>query len=213
MQIIFPNTRNDTLYYQQIPVFIYTIHYPVFTSTCSAAAAHIINTHYASFAKEQELYCRTVLYPQAVEAARYISDNNPPFHSYEFNINYQITYNTDCITSLFFETYTYMGGAHGSTIRSSDTWNFASGKKLELRDFYPRHTGFVTEIQENIKQQISNRLEIQPASFFPDYAKLLQDSFDTRRYYLTPDGIILYYQQYDIAPYSSGIPEFLLPVL
>ena len=25
------------------------------------------------------------------------------------------------------------------------------------------------------------------------------------------DFIVIYYQQYDIAPYSSGIPEFLLP--
>lgn len=213
MQIIFQNTRNDTLYYQEIPVFIYNIHYPVFTSTCSAAAAHIINAHYASLAKERELYCRTVLYPQAIASARYISDNTPPFHSYEFYINYTITYNSDCITSLYFEAYTYMGGAHGATIRTSDTWDFTSGKKLSLRDFYSSHAEFTPELLENIQQQIGRRLETCPSAFFDDYPALLQDNFHPQNYYLTPDGIILYYQQYEIAPYSSGIPEFLLPAL
>lgn len=27
---------------------------------------------------------------------------------------------------------------------------------------------------------------------------------------MTPDGIVIYFQQYDIAPYSSGLPEFEL---
>ncbi|MFU2363539.1 MAG: RsiV family protein, partial [Clostridiales bacterium] len=33
-------------------------------------------------------------------------------------------------------------------------------------------------------------------------------NFDS--YYLTPKGIVIYFQQYDIAPYSSGLPEFLI---
>ena len=104
-----------------------------------------------------------------MEAARYIQDNHPPFEMYWFTSDYKVTFNSGCITSLYMDESTYMGGAHGSVTRSSDTWDFASGKRLQLEDFHPGN------------------------------------------FFLVPDGIIIYYQQYDIAPYAAGIPEFLIP--
>jgi hypothetical protein len=47
--------------------------------------------------------------------------------------------------------------------------------------------------------------------FFPNYSALIRSTFDKNNFYLAPDGLIIFYQQYDIAPYSSGIREFLLP--
>ena len=44
---------------------------------------------------------RDRLYPQAAEDARYIEDNIPPFHTYEFNIAYTVPLNYGCITSLY----------------------------------------------------------------------------------------------------------------
>ena len=34
---------------------------------------------------------------------------------------------------------------------------------------------------------------------------------ENQAYYLNRDGIIVYFQQYEIAPYSSGIREFKIP--
>ena len=70
MQTISPDTLSNILYYKDIPVFRYTIRYPVFTSDCSQTAVAFINGYYADLAAGKEDYCRTVLYPQAVEAAR-----------------------------------------------------------------------------------------------------------------------------------------------
>ena len=50
MQTISPNTLSSILYYKDIPVFRYSIRYPVFTSDCSRAAAARINAHYADLA-------------------------------------------------------------------------------------------------------------------------------------------------------------------
>ena len=169
MQTISPDTLSNILYYKDIPVFRYTIRYPVFTSDCSQTAAAFINGYYADLAAGKEDYCRTVLYPQAVEAARYSPDNHPAFEMYGFTSDYTVTFNSGCISSLYRDESTYMGGAHGSVMRYSDTWDFTSGKRLQLEDFHPGN------------------------------------------FFLVPDGIIIYYQQYDIAPYAAGIPEFLIP--
>ncbi|MFV0239920.1 MAG: RsiV family protein [Lacrimispora sphenoides] len=36
-------------------------------------------------------------------------------------------------------------------------------------------------------------------------------NFNINGFFIKPSGIVIYYQQYDIAPYVRGIPEFLFP--
>lgn len=211
MQTVTENSLGNLMLYNDIPVLKYTIQYPSFTSTCKQAAVQFINEFYASLAKDKENYCHSVLYPQAVESARYIQKNYPPFHYYEFYMNYHITLNSGCITSLYMEQYTFMGGAHGSTTRTSDTWNFATGERIQLKNLYAYDPMYKDKILVRIREQISELLKTSPSSFFDDYTKLLQNTFNPNSFYLLPNGVVIYFQQYDIAPYASGLPEFLLP--
>ncbi|MGC4020124.1 MAG: DUF3298 and DUF4163 domain-containing protein [Muricomes sp.] len=211
MQTICQKVLEDTMYSKQTPVFIYKIYYPCFFTHCSRTAAHNINQYYIADSLKAETYCRTVLYPQAVETARYIVDKTPPFNTYTFESVYKITYNQNCISSLYFDSYTYMGGAHGGTLRNSDTWNFSDGSRITLDEFYPRSVPFTEHIFKNINQQIGERLKTSPGSYFDNYEELVRSAFRPENYFLKPEGIVIFYQQYDIAPYSTGIPEFVIP--
>lgn len=213
MQTITRHSLENTLYYRDIPVFKYSIGFPSFTSSCSEAAVETINAHYGAMALEKEQYCRTVLYPQAVKDAQYIQSNEPPFHPYEFTMDYKVTFNSGCITSLYFSQYTFMGGAHGLTERTSDTWDFSSGRRILLGDFFPSDSGYEEHIIEWINEQIARRLTEEPALFFNDYADLVRKNFHLESFYLMPEALVLYFQVYDIAPYTMGIPEFPLPFL
>lgn len=210
MQTAAQKILEDTMCYRNIPVFIYRIIYPSFTTTCSSAAGDKINSYYYNSARRAEDYCRNVLFAQAVNDKQY-SPANRPFNSYTFDAVYKITYNTGCITSLYTDTYTYMGGAHGETKRSSDTWDFNTGSKLHLSDVYPLTPASLNKLQVSIGQQIAERLKTNPGSYFDDYQSLLRNTFDVNNYYVRPGGGVIYYQQYDIAPYSTGLPEFHFP--
>ena len=52
--------------------------------------------------------------------------------------------------------------------------------------------------------------------YFEDYCKLVLDSFNPEQFYLVPRGntydLVIYFQQYDIAPYSTGIPTFQMKI-
>ncbi|HIT88930.1 MAG TPA: DUF3298 and DUF4163 domain-containing protein, partial [Candidatus Merdenecus merdavium] len=209
MQTIYNKTLEDTMYEGNIPVFIYNINYPFFTTTFSTAAGEKISSYYAINAKKTETYCREELFPLASSSALYRPGNQPPFHSYTLDVTYKITYNVTCITSLYMEEYTYMGGAHGATTRTSHTWNFISGKQLELKDFFPDDPSYQQYILENIHKDIAKRQKEKSEFYFENYEELVRNTFDPKNFYLTPDGIIIYFQQYDIAPYVNGIPEFL----
>ena len=194
--------------YGNIPVFTYHIAYPSFSTTCVLSAAQTANIYYMQLAENTEQYCRTVLYPQAVESARYITSNHPPFNRYTLDMNYQITYNSGCITSLYMDTYTYMGGAHQELERISDTWDFSTGRQLHLDDITSLTPDTLKGLQTSIKQQIAERLKETPGSYFEDYPYLLRNKFNQNHFFLRPGYIVIYYQQYEIAPYATGIPEF-----
>ena len=211
MQTVFEKTRADVMMQGNTPVLTYTINYPYFTTTCNPYACWNINCYYEIQADSNERYCRTELFPQAAQNGMYADYKQFPFRSYEFLSNYEITYNKNCMVSLFTEDYSYLGGAHGSTIRQSQTWDFQSGKQLKLNDFFSCKDSFTKYIFNEIDRQIIERLKKSPSSYFDDYPKLLRGNFNVNGFYLRPDGIVIYYQQYDIAPYVTGIPEFFIP--
>ena len=208
MQTITEKILNDTMLYGNIPVFTYHIAYPSFSTTCVLSAAQTANIYYMQLAENTEQYCRTVLYPQAVESARYITSNHPLFNRYTLDMNYQITYNSGCITSLYMDTYTYMGGAHQELERISDTWDFSTGKQLHLDDISALTPAALNGLQTSVERQIAERLKESPGSYFEDYPYLLRNKFNQNHFFLRPGYIVIYYQQYEIAPYATGIPEF-----
>lgn len=215
MQTIYQNALSDTMYYRNFPVLSYLIEYPSFTTACSVSAAEQINEVYAYAAASAENHCRTVLYVQAAGQVKYIPPNGPgPVREYEWTSRYYVTYNQGCFTSLYTDQYCYMGGAHGNTIRTSDTWDFETGRRVTLSDIFS--SDYLSplirnDLFEKIEKQIQERLEKEPGSYFKDYPSLLREHFRPESFYLTPDGLTLYYQQYDVAPYATGFPEFFFP--
>lgn len=211
MQKITERVLQDTMYYQEIPIFTYKIIYPHFNTTCSKSAGQTISEYYERKAGEIEQYCRTVLFGQAVDSNRYVQPNGV-FYSYSLDVTYQITYNKGCVTSLYMDTYTYMGGAHGETKRTSDTWNFKTGSKLRLNDIYPFSPSFLRRMYIHMGQQVEERQAEFQGSYFENSDALIVDTFHPSNFYLRPGEIVIYFQLYDIAPYATGIPEFLFPL-
>lgn len=200
----------DTMYYGNILVLTYKIYYPCIVSTCYSASAKSINYFYYQEAKNNEDYCRTVLYQMAQENAQ--NNEGMPFHNYEFVVDFTVTYNKCSIISLYSDTYSYTGGAHGNTIRTSNTWDFRTCTLLQLGDIYSLTPNSLSKLQKCIEQQIAERLIENPGIYFDNYKFLLRDYFNANNFYLQPCNGIIYYQHYDIAPYSTGIPEFCFPI-
>lgn len=211
MQKIITQTLEDTMYTNNLPIFKYKINYPSFSTTCSSSAASSINCCFTACAKRTEARCRTVLYPQAVQNARFISSTPPPFEPYVFQSDFTITYNNDCVVSLYSDAYTFLGGAHGSTQRTSDTFDFHTGCRLALSCFFPEPGARKEILFPGIEQQISKRRKEEPYTYFDEYPELLRKYFCPENFYLTQEGVVIYYQEYDVAPYVTGITEFLFP--
>ena len=61
-----------------------------------------------------------------------------------------------------------------------------------------------------ILKEINNQIAENKENYFQDSCNLVLETFNPKNFYLAQNGIVIYFQQYDIAPYSSGIPTFLI---
>ena len=60
-------------------------------------------------------------------------------------------------------------------------------------------------------EEIRRRERSGAARYHEDWPRLLRRRFNPQNYYLTPEGLTVFYPMYAIAPPAEGIPTFLLP--
>ncbi len=111
--------------------------------------------------------------------------------------------NSSEILSIKFNYYQYTGGAHGNPYSLSYNIDLATGEDLKLADFLERKKMTLTEVEEFIKSEIKNDPDLY---FQADYG--FQSLAKDQCYYLEKGELVVYFQPYAIAPYSTGMPEF-----
>ena len=199
---------NKSFSYNNTEMLKLTIKYPQI-SLNNKQAENRINAQINMEVSDYKRYAK-YLFKQAIKRYTESQTNSYPFFGHEAYMKYFITNNESCFLSLYYDRYEFTGGAHGSTIRASDTWELCCGTQLSLSSFF--HPGSDYKrllIDEMIRQ--AEVIQGQQNIYFDDYKSLIIKNFDKDSFYLSPDGITIYYQQYDIAPYSTGIVEFTIP--
>ena len=204
------NVIENNLFYKNSLIVKYRIEYPRIVSKVFNYNINKFNNFNQLKAMELKLYAEKDLYEDAKKVYDYNMSNNIPFFPYELVYTYNVTYNKKPIISLYSDQYIYSGGAHGSTIRTSQTWNLNTGMQITLSSLFNNNCSYVILILKEILHQIETQIENGTGFYFEDYAKLVVENFNFDQFYLDNNNIAIYYQQYDIAPYSSGIPVFLI---
>lgn len=193
----------NELTYRGSVILKYEIEYPqIYSDTYNT---YKFNTLNHKKALDLENYAKNTLFKDAMDLYDYNYSNGYPIMVYELVFKYTITYNKEPIISLYQDEYVFSGGAHGNTVRTSQNWNFKCGNQFTLSDIYCNNPNYILFILQEINKQI---VEQGVEFYFPDYFSLVLDTFNINQFYITNNYVIVYFNQYDIAPYSTGIPEF-----
>lgn len=138
--------------------------------------------------------------------------------SYEFNYDISPIYMTGKAITYNSMRYSYLAGAHGSTVSDAQTFSLADGTALTAdKMFKPDSLAAVTAmVKKAVYEQyfLSSYEESgdTPMSFRdcllidPDEMKL--PVFPP---YFMADGVVFVYQQYEIACYAAGMPACIIP--
>ena len=102
----------------------------------------------------------------------------------------------------------YFGAAHGMPIKEFYYINIKSGDFYEFQDLVKEDGDYINAFSEIIRKEIERKSKEDEYYFFPDG---FQEIDISTKFYITENSLVIYFYPYDIAPYASGFPEFIIP--
>ncbi|WP_392486826.1 PdaC/SigV domain-containing protein [Haloimpatiens sp. FM7315] len=126
------------------------------------------------------------------------------YHKYEAKTTYQVHQDKDGLLSLTLNKYIYTGGAHGNTEKVAYNIDLNTGKDIRLGDLFNKGVDYRNLISKSINKSMKENKE----KYFEEVNIQSEDIKFHKDFYLSSSKLVVFYQLYEIAPYSSGIPEF-----
>ena len=130
---------------------------------------------------------------------------------YEYVINTEVHYgNNRDIIGHFINSYEYTGGAHGGTFITCRNYRLDDGSVVTLDNYFkPGYKKVLIPILERKLleyAECSKRDELDEHGYFSNEPMFVPENFEIRQ-----DTIDFIFNQYDIAPYSTGITTLSVP--
>lgn len=143
----------------------------------------------------------------AEEVREYSNDEN--FYTHSLDMGYTVEYNENGLLCILIEGYEYLGGAHGSPYRITYVFHIASGEQLTLQDFV---TLDESEFFMYAAAAFEELIYASPEEYWEDAIDTVYSTEGYQfMYYLTEDGLVLYFYPYELANYARGFVEVLIP--
>jgi hypothetical protein len=122
-----------------------------------------------------------------------------------------VTYQQDGLWSLY--TQSRESGLPGSPqlARWGDTWDLAAGYPIPMGELFPGGRGWKRQLLAAVSAELQRQARSGACRFREDWPRQLRRCFDPQHYYLTEQGLVVFYPMYALAPASEGIPTFLIP--
>jgi hypothetical protein len=144
------------------------------------------------------------------EYFRQIEQNNLPSHTFfSLKISPDDVYQNKHIISFAYNWSIYEGGAHPNAGKYCFVIDKKTGNKVSYKTLTAEHeTEFLNIAETEFKTQSGIKADekIYDLYWFKDGKFHLTDN-----YVFTPAGLVFIYNPYEIAPYSFGLIELILP--
>lgn len=102
-----------------------------------------------------------------------------------------------------FSEETFTGGAHPSHYTKTFNYDLKNNKILKLADLFKPNSKYLQKLSKLSKEKLEDNLD------FEDGIKPLAKNFSN--FLITPKGLIIYFNEYQVASYAAGPQEILIP--
>ncbi len=112
--------------------------------------------------------------------------------------------------SVLLDSYLYEGGAHGMPYREGQIFHLESGREAKLADLTDMSQ---QDWEKLLRSRFADKIaEGEKGEFYEDAMELIKErDMGDVGYYFTDAGITFYLPPYEIAPYSTGYVEIVVP--
>jgi len=130
---------------------------------------------------------------------------------YTLNATYEISRPSPAVISISFNVAMYTGGAHGNTEITTLNYNLETGALLSLEDIFSDPDEALKLMSEFSQQELPAKLkEYLNARMLKDGTLPILENYSSLS--LVPNGIIIHFQYYQVAPYVAGQKNIFMPL-
>ncbi len=118
-----------------------------------------------------------------------------------YYLSFQMRRIDERIVSLTLEDYAFLGGAHGNGVLKAINFDIKTCRLLKLSDLFKLSIDYKSQINRWIKDYFER-------------VKTLKDFEgigDDQEFFMTDEGLVIFFQKYEYTPYSQGCPMIFIP--
>lgn len=139
-----------------------------------------------------------------------LEGNTPAWYWYYMNTSNKILFQNDSILSYAVEYSDYEGGAHGSYNIIYTNINMNSLVTISEEDLFVPN--YFRSLTDKIVQSLMKQYDAEiPDSLLMKGFFTIEDIVPNNNFWLSDTGIHYSYNQYEIAPYSMGVIDVVVP--
>ena len=140
---------------------------------------------------------------ESIRSAAIAEYSGSNWNPYSYSVYYNPMRIDQGVLSLFGNRISYQGSAHPTYVSISATYDLVTGKVLEFKDVLTQDYS-----AEQLSGLICDALA-DNTQLYDDYATVVKDRFSgnsvsTENWYLSTNGLCIYFSPYDIAPHAAG---------
>lgn len=138
------------------------------------------------------------------------TDFQGPCNGWTLTRKIECLLNADGLFSVSAFDFSFTGGAHPNTVIRLKTYDLTTGQPVNIGQMIDPalKDAFLKTVEKTFRNiyEIADTTSWQVAGFWFDKGFTLPGNMA-----LTPDGLYLIYNQYEVAPYSTGTTELIIP--
>ena len=105
--------------------------------------------------------------------------------------------------------YSFTGGAHPNSFKSMHIFDTKTGKELEMKSFVSDTAALLKKAEAAFRktEKLASDVDLEEEGYFLSNHRF----FLPANYTFTRNGVLFYYNPYEIAPYVKGVIKFTIP--
>ena len=139
------------------------------------------------------------------------SHTSKPSPCFFVALEYRVTWQDQGLLSLYTQSREVTLPGQTLLTRRGDTWDLAAGYPIPLGDFFPARSSWKRQLMTLTAEEIQRQERAGMAQYHLRRPQDLRRRFNPQNYYLTQEGLTVYFPMYAIAPAAEGIPAFTIP--
>lgn len=131
-----------------------------------------------------------------------------PDFNYTLFIDYEEYFYEDIISIVFF-IETYLGGAHPNHEIMTFSYDTVKREFIDIETLEKKDPMILTKLSSFSRKALHQNPKIVSYSMMMEGTKPLKENFS--KFAFTNEGLLLYFERYQVAPYSSGDISIIVP--